>query len=93
MKAETKEEAERAWAEKSDIYNVPDHPYSEGFLDAIDLYKSALRAEIEESIEQERQVLANPKGYHFNDVAQCRLIVSQAEKFLNLMDTIKPTQE
>lgn len=92
MKATTKEEAEKAWG-KYDSKWEADHHEAYISRSSREDFKSALRAEIEESIEQERNILSNPKGYHQNDVLQCKIIVGQAEKFLNLLETTLPPKE
>jgi hypothetical protein len=46
------EQAKQEWEKKSDIYGVKDHPYSEGFMDGIDLYQSSLKEVIDKRIEE-----------------------------------------
>jgi hypothetical protein len=52
--------AKEAWEKKSDIYGVPDHPYSEGFMDAIDLYQASLKKMVESRKQHYLDIQANP---------------------------------
>jgi hypothetical protein len=82
------EQAKQEWEKKSDIYGVKDHPYSEGFMDGIDLYQSALKEEIENrKLELLKLGKVTESGIHTSVYASQYF---ECDKFLKLLTTVTP---
>jgi hypothetical protein len=81
----TPEQAKQEWEKKSDIYGVKDHLYSEGFMDGIDLYQSALKEVIEKEIKFLRDIY--PAVENKNGV---QTEIDHWREFLKLLTTVTP---
>ncbi len=79
------EQAKKEWEAKANIYGVPDHPYCEGFMDAIDLYQSALKRDIEAEIKALESILDRHK-----DMPRTESALATFKKVLKLLTTIIP---
>jgi hypothetical protein len=77
------EQAKQEWEKKSDIYGVKDHPYSEGFLDGIDLYQSALKEAIEKEIKECEEI-------KLTDGSLWGIRIGGLKKALKLLTTVTP---
>lgn len=80
--------AKKAWEKKSDIYGVPDHPYSEGFMDGIDLYQASLKKMVEARIVELKEML--PKIYSQPGRAAFNYMIIECERFLEMITTAMP---